>query len=204
MKYSNIFWSQNNQKFKHLSGINSSVWYTRQHSHHGRIFTTLFWTLNRSIFQQHIKNIWKKYIKSNGPEVTFSWSFLYKNTHYSADSFFVGDLLTPWLLTFKSNDEPTVLSFGVFFPFSSEVGIILNMKYCCNVLCLLSSGFLCKTASKQKKVHQKISTRTNFMQIFPEVVPWHIRICQHSTQGGGNIMTYAYMSTEHSRDPGIN
>ena len=24
-------------------------------------------------------------------------------------------------------------------------------------------------------------------------------ICQHSTQRGGNIMTYAYLSTEHSR-----
>ncbi len=32
-----------------------------------------------------------------------------------------------------------------------------------------------------------------------QVVPRHIRICQHSTQGGGNIMTYAYMSKEHSR-----
>ncbi len=107
--------------------------------------------------------------------------------------------LTPWLLIFKSKDEPTVLSFWCFFLFPSEGGFILSMKYCCNVFCLLSCEFLCKTASKQKKVHQKIFTRTNYMQISPWVVPWHIHICQHSTQGGGNIMTYAYMSTERSR-----
>ena len=46
-------WYQNNQKFEHLSENNPSVWYTWQHSHHGRICTTLFWTLNRSIFPQH-------------------------------------------------------------------------------------------------------------------------------------------------------
>ena len=56
-------------------------------------------------------------------------------------------------------------------------------------------------AKKQanKKVHQKIFTRTNLKQIFPRVIPQHIRICQHSTHGGGNLMTYAYVSTEHSR-----
>ena len=48
---SNI-WYQNNQKFKHFSWNNPSVWYTWQHSHHGRICTTLLWTLNRSIFPQ--------------------------------------------------------------------------------------------------------------------------------------------------------
>ncbi len=32
--------------------------------------------------------------------------------------------LTPWLLTFKSKDEPTVLSFWCFFLFSSEGGIV--------------------------------------------------------------------------------
>ncbi len=46
-------WYQNNQIFEHLSGNNPSVWYTWQHSHHGRIYTTLFWTPNRSIFPQH-------------------------------------------------------------------------------------------------------------------------------------------------------
>ncbi len=72
----------------------------------------------------------------------------------------------------------------VFFSFfSSEGSIILFMKYCFNVFCLLSSGFLCKAASKQKKVHQKIYTRTNFMEIFPQIVPRHMCICQHSTQG---------------------
>ncbi len=46
-------WHQNNQKFYHLSGNNSSVWYTRMHFHHDSICKTLFWTLNRSIFSQH-------------------------------------------------------------------------------------------------------------------------------------------------------
>ena len=107
---------------------------------------------------------------------------------------------TPWLLTFKSKDKPTVLSLWCFFfVFSSEGVFILIMKYCFNGFCLFSIGFFCKTASKQKKVHQKIFTGTNFMHIFPQVVPQQKCICQHSTQESGNIMTYAYMSTEHSR-----
>ena len=50
-------WCQNNQKFDHLSGNNPSCWYTWQHFHHGRICTTLFWTLNRSIFPQHSSSV---------------------------------------------------------------------------------------------------------------------------------------------------
>ena len=50
-------WYQNNQKFDHLSGDNPSFWYTWQHLHHGRICATLFWTLNRSIFQQHSSTV---------------------------------------------------------------------------------------------------------------------------------------------------
>ena len=94
--------------------------------------------------------------------------------------------------------SPLCWAFGVFFIFSSEGGIILSMNNCCNVFSLLSSGFLCKPATKRKKSSSKIFTRTNFIQIFQQVVSWHIRKCQHSIQGGGTIMTYAYISTEHS------
>ncbi len=87
----------------------------------------------------------------------------------------------------------------VFFLFFSNGDIILNVKYCCNVFCLLSTWFLCKTDSKQKKVRRKIFTRTNFTQIFPHIVPWHTRVCQQSTEGGGNFLTYTGMSTEQSR-----
>ena len=52
-KVQSYIWYQNNQKFENLLWNNSSAGYTWQHSHHGMICPTLFWTLNRSIFPQH-------------------------------------------------------------------------------------------------------------------------------------------------------
>ncbi len=50
-------WYQNNQTLDHLSWNNHSVWYSWKYFHHNRICTTLFWTLNRSIFPQHSSNV---------------------------------------------------------------------------------------------------------------------------------------------------
>ena len=45
------------------------------------------------------------------------------------------------------------------------------------------------TAKQQaNKKNQKIFTRTNFTQIFLQVVPRHIPVCQQSTQGGCTVM----------------
>ncbi len=55
--------------------------------------------------------------------------------------------LTPWLLTFKSMDKPTVLGFWCFFLFSSEGAIILSIKYCCHVPFKLGSFTLINNGS---------------------------------------------------------
>ncbi len=82
--------------------------------------------------------------------------------------------LSPWLLNLKWKEELPVLSFWCF------MGISFLVWNTVAVFLICFQWIPLQTMSKQKKVHRKIFTKTNFTKTFPGVVLQHIRIvtCQ--------------------------